>query len=302
GYNEHSDDVDVFVVEATHKQVHDTTLDIVIDGETLHTTAEHPFFVPERGWVEAGQLNIGDLVRAADGGCGAVEAVTVIDEPQTMYNLTISLVATYLVGEQGWVVHNEDIICELPGRAWQYRSEHPDTRLPKWWDIFVTLEDGRKVAKTKDRLFSNHQYAGRNLNFSDIEDPVVKRMLEKYPKLPQKYPKGVDFDIYGDPIFDIYAIKKPNGKPYLVEIKRMKGNAADYTKANKQAFNKSKRPPIPEHLLGIIDSMSTDVTWHHLLDMKSMLWLPFDLHDAVRHTGVRPILVEASKRGIIDWF
>ncbi|MEO1254999.1 MAG: hypothetical protein AAFY41_08950 [Bacteroidota bacterium] len=29
-----------------------------------------------------------------------------IDEPQTMYNLTISLVATYLVGEQGWVVHN----------------------------------------------------------------------------------------------------------------------------------------------------------------------------------------------------
>ncbi|MEM9954592.1 MAG: polymorphic toxin-type HINT domain-containing protein [Chloroflexota bacterium] len=110
GYNEHRDDVDVFVVEATHKQVHDTTLEVVIDGETLHTTDEHQFFVHERDWVEAGQLNIGDLVRAADSSCGAVDSVTVIDEPQTMYNLTISLVATYLVGQQGWVVHNTQLL------------------------------------------------------------------------------------------------------------------------------------------------------------------------------------------------
>ncbi|MEO1255757.1 MAG: nucleic acid/nucleotide deaminase domain-containing protein, partial [Bacteroidota bacterium] len=65
-------------------------------------------------------LNIGDLVRAADGSCGAVETVTVIDEQQTMYNLTISLVATYLVGEQGWVVHNKDGWCRFASEETKY--------------------------------------------------------------------------------------------------------------------------------------------------------------------------------------
>ncbi|MEO1290471.1 MAG: polymorphic toxin-type HINT domain-containing protein, partial [Chloroflexota bacterium] len=136
--------------EATHKQVHDTTLEIVIDGETLHTTAEHPFFVPERGWVEAGQLNIGDLVRAADGSCGAVDSVTMIDEPQTMYNLTISLVATYLVGEQGWVVHNtNDFICRyLPaGEAGQYRLQTKDGPPPRVSGIYEYID------RTRDDLW-----------------------------------------------------------------------------------------------------------------------------------------------------
>ncbi|MEO1255571.1 MAG: hypothetical protein AAFY41_11930, partial [Bacteroidota bacterium] len=57
--------------------------------------------------------------------------MSVIDEPQTMYNLTISLVATYLVGEQGWVVHNTNSqgkICRyLPaGADGQYRLQTKD--------------------------------------------------------------------------------------------------------------------------------------------------------------------------------
>ena len=106
----------MFVVEATHKQVHPTTLDVTIDGETIHTTDEHPFLIVlENGvqWTEAKHLNSGDAVLASDGSLGEVESVNVIDEPQTMYNLTVDLVATYLVGEQGWVVHNVDKICNF---------------------------------------------------------------------------------------------------------------------------------------------------------------------------------------------
>ena len=75
----------------------------------VHTTDEHPFLVAEGEelrWVEAGQLIIGDMVVSADGTIGLVEAVEIILEAQTMYNLTVALSATYVVGTGQWVVHN----------------------------------------------------------------------------------------------------------------------------------------------------------------------------------------------------
>lgn len=104
------------LVTATYAQQHETTLDVTISGEVIHTTDEHPFYVVERGWVEAGQLAISDAVLAAYGTLGVVEAVTVIPTPQTMYNLTIEWVATYLVGDGQWVVHNIDL-CNLNTRT-----------------------------------------------------------------------------------------------------------------------------------------------------------------------------------------
>src|SRR5690606_23833249 len=50
----------------------------------------------------------GNPVNNVTGESGTVETVVVIDEPQTMYNLTVEWVATYLVGAGQWVVHNID--------------------------------------------------------------------------------------------------------------------------------------------------------------------------------------------------
>ena len=112
-YSEGEDEVNVFHVTAVHAQEHATTLDLLIAGETVHTTEEHPFFVKDKGWVEASKLAVGDLVRRGGGSYGIVEVVLIIDEPQVMYNLSVSHVATYLVGEGLWVVHNE--LNWLPG-------------------------------------------------------------------------------------------------------------------------------------------------------------------------------------------
>ena len=51
-----------------------------------------------------------DLVRRGDGTYGIVEVVLIIDEPQVMYNLSVSHVATYLVGEGRWVVSNDPVV------------------------------------------------------------------------------------------------------------------------------------------------------------------------------------------------
>jgi intein/homing endonuclease len=98
-----------FVVTALYTQRHETTLALTIDGELIHTTDEHLFYVRDKAWVEAGELSVGTEILKSYGSYGIVEAVIVISEPQTMYNLTIALAHTFVVGEQGWVVHNQDL-------------------------------------------------------------------------------------------------------------------------------------------------------------------------------------------------
>jgi Pretoxin HINT domain/HNH/ENDO VII superfamily nuclease with conserved GHE residues len=77
-----------------------------LGGERLETTAEHPFSVLGRGWVEVEDLVIGDLVRQLDGTYAPVESITLVRRAQTMYNLTVASAHTFFVGEEGWLVHN----------------------------------------------------------------------------------------------------------------------------------------------------------------------------------------------------
>ena len=78
------------------------------DGETIVTTTNHPFYVEEKGWVAAGNLEIGDTLITADG-----DEVEVTDleleklaEPILVYNLEVEDFHTYFVGEYGVLVHN----------------------------------------------------------------------------------------------------------------------------------------------------------------------------------------------------
>jgi RHS repeat-associated protein len=109
GYNPHDESVDLFQVTATFAQQHTHTLNITIDGETIHTTDEHPFLNTDGVWVNAQDLQVGDEIVSADGDVGVVEAIERIDAPQMMYNLSVAVVATYLVGDGRWVLHNVDI-------------------------------------------------------------------------------------------------------------------------------------------------------------------------------------------------
>lgn len=59
-----------------------------------------------------------EWVELTGGSFGLVGAVIIVDEPQTMYNLTIALAHTFVVGENGWVVHNKSkYYCDFQQRA-----------------------------------------------------------------------------------------------------------------------------------------------------------------------------------------
>lgn len=96
----------------------DTVLEhLVVSGEAIETTPEHPFYTLEYGWAGAGQLWVGAHVRQANGAFGVVQYSQIILSPEAMYNLTVEDAHAYFVGKGQWLVHN---ICI--GDAGKYGS------------------------------------------------------------------------------------------------------------------------------------------------------------------------------------
>jgi hypothetical protein len=82
-----------------------------LGGQTIRTTAEHPFYVQGRGWVAAGELSVHELLVLHDGRTLPVQAIRLTAEFATVYNFRVAEHHTYFVGDcdtWGWCVwvHN----------------------------------------------------------------------------------------------------------------------------------------------------------------------------------------------------
>jgi hypothetical protein len=83
-------------------------LHLIINGELIRTTLEHPFYVKARGFVSAGELIVGDELYNSKGKVLAVEdsRLEVLDEAVKVYNFQVEDFHTYHVGADGVLVHN----------------------------------------------------------------------------------------------------------------------------------------------------------------------------------------------------
>jgi hypothetical protein len=83
--------------------VHETILwRLDVNGQTIRTTAEHPFFVAGRGWVKCSELKVGERLLSESGAWVAVEAVEETGIWSTVYNVRIADYHTYFVGTEEW--------------------------------------------------------------------------------------------------------------------------------------------------------------------------------------------------------
>jgi hypothetical protein len=83
--------------------------------ELLLVTGEHPFWVSERGWVAAQDLEPGLLVLSSSGGWLRVGSGTWQPTRETVYNFEVDEFHTYFVGTGGAWVHNT-CQAKLPGK------------------------------------------------------------------------------------------------------------------------------------------------------------------------------------------
>ena len=86
------------------------TMIVRVDGKEIETTPEHPFYVDGKGWTDAQELEVGDLLLGTDGQLTPVEDVRFTGETKPVYNMSITNDHTYFVGDVDWQfsvwVHN----------------------------------------------------------------------------------------------------------------------------------------------------------------------------------------------------
>jgi YD repeat-containing protein len=84
----------------------DRMMRISLAGAVISVTPQHPFYSPDKGWVDAGQLHRGDRLLARDGRSLAVTAVTSRAVRTTVYNFEVAGDHNYYVSSAQLLVHN----------------------------------------------------------------------------------------------------------------------------------------------------------------------------------------------------
>ena len=79
------------------------------DGTTVTTTPTHPFYQPQKGWIDAIDLRAGDILVRSNGEYVVVEAIEheLLESPITVYNFEVEDFHTYYVGSASVLVHNK---------------------------------------------------------------------------------------------------------------------------------------------------------------------------------------------------
>jgi hypothetical protein len=94
-------------------------LHLHVDGQVIRTTPEHPFFVYNTGWTQAGALAVGDWIGTQAGGWAQVEEVFDTELYEKVYNLRVADYHTYFVGDAGWdfAVWAHNAVCVAVDRT-----------------------------------------------------------------------------------------------------------------------------------------------------------------------------------------
>ena len=110
------------VLETYVRQV-DKLVHLTINGEKIVTTVDHPFYVQNRGFINAGNLLVGDTLISVNGNDLIVSDCIIekCENPETVYNFQVEDYHTYFVGECEVWVHNAG---ELYKRGGFRKSTH----------------------------------------------------------------------------------------------------------------------------------------------------------------------------------
>ncbi|MBE5871732.1 MAG: hypothetical protein E7294_10800 [Lachnospiraceae bacterium] len=97
--------------------VHNVTelLHVTVNGETIHTTPNHPFYVEGVGFKRADELKAGDRVRLLNGEIRKVDKLEPesLKHPVKVFNFKVADWHDYYVGTHGVLVHNADNPCAV---------------------------------------------------------------------------------------------------------------------------------------------------------------------------------------------
>ncbi|WP_310484914.1 polymorphic toxin-type HINT domain-containing protein, partial [Chamaesiphon sp. VAR_48_metabat_403] len=247
------------VGEIEYKQVlqtfvKDTTnlVDIYIDGEKITTTEEHPFWVPDVGWVAAKDLHAGTLLQTKTESWLDVDRVEKHGGLTTVYNFEVQGFHTYFVSDLGLLVHNE---C--------YNAKEIRQNLETKYGV-------NNVSSTTVPPQSNRW----NLRLAGQRHPTT----------------GIVFNDKGFPVFDDIAVAEVKLSQSGIDGANYTGQMRESTRNIRQQiadgtlsasnFTDSQIRDINGGLAKI-----DGYTWHHHQDPGRMQLIPTSAHRGMSHIG-----------------
>ncbi|MDO5561128.1 MAG: polymorphic toxin-type HINT domain-containing protein [Oscillospiraceae bacterium] len=115
-YNIETGETELREVLQVYVKETDEILHLYTTGDEIQTTTNHPFYVKDKGWTAAGDLEEGDEFYTADGQTVTVKGKVTekLEEPIKVYNLEVEGLHTYFVGNVQILVHNQYTNNDLP--------------------------------------------------------------------------------------------------------------------------------------------------------------------------------------------
>lgn len=107
-FNANTQEVSKKTVEETFVRESNELVHITVNGETISSTPDHPFYVPQKGFVKAVNLRAGDILWTVNGEYVVVEKVQheILESPVKVFNFRVADNHTYFVGNTSVGVHN----------------------------------------------------------------------------------------------------------------------------------------------------------------------------------------------------
>ncbi len=203
-----------------------TLVHVFVGEEEIETTVEHPFYVEGTGFVSAGELRKGDIIRTSDGENLPVDKVEIepLKEPVLVYNFEVEDFHTYYVSGLGVLVHN---MC-----GGEDGSYSPKNKTSLWGQEKYVTEKGLNTVK-------NHLSDDLSAEFNDA---MINRLETAYKNNTKI--SGADLDFYAHEIYESNMMKNGMGYEDAHEAAKSYYNAIEFNfyhpeviKQNPKFFN-----------------------------------------------------------------
>ncbi|MFD2288251.1 DUF4280 domain-containing protein [Pedobacter petrophilus] len=107
-WDEESGAIALKAVTATMQREVDATVEITLEGETIETTAEHPFYTRD-GWKDAADLTQDDELQTKEGDWAFIKKHNFAYQKRKVFNFEVEGWHTYFVGVLAWLAHNAQV-------------------------------------------------------------------------------------------------------------------------------------------------------------------------------------------------
>ncbi len=165
-------------------------LDADGDADSLGVTPEHPFWVEGKGWVNAGDLVVGDYIQSLSGESVVVATIEQDAQRHTTYNFEVADYHTYFVGDDGVWVHN------------QCKNDVPDEFTKPGGgsnaDDFITEHSQKHMYDPTTPSKPNRSQFGEDIDVGALVDDTMSNPTSAYSDIESqitKYTKSYDFNI-----------------------------------------------------------------------------------------------------------